>query len=99
MSNARSAILHGFGNSHATMNDNIETPPTPYWMLFFIVNHGGWLAIATGLLPLLASVVAVTCGMPVWMLAIGVISSALLFILMRSFVELVRVIVEMLLPK
>ena len=81
------------------MNDIIETPPSPYWMLFFIVKHGGWLSIVTGLLPLVASIAALMLGAPVWTLAIGAISSVLLFILMRSFVELVRVIVEMLLPK
>ena len=80
------------------MNDKIETPPTPYWMLFFIVKYGNWLAIVTGALPLLAGIAAIVCGAPVWLLAVGVLGSALLFILMRSFVELVRVIVEMLLP-
>ena len=81
------------------MHDTIETPPTPYWMLYFIVKHGGWLAAVTSALPLLACVAAIACGAPVWLLAAGFVASVLLFILMRSFVELVRVIVEMLLPK
>jgi len=80
------------------MNDIIETPPSPYWMLHFIVRHGGWLAIVTGMLPLAACIAAIVFGAPAWLLAAGVAGSALLFILMRSFVELVRVIVEMLLP-
>lgn len=81
------------------MNDTIETPPTPYWMLFFIVRHGGWLAVITGALPLVACVAVIIYGAPLWLIAVGVVGSALLFILMRSFVELVRVMVEMLLPK
>ena len=41
------------------MNDTFDTPPSPYWMLHFIVKHGDWIAIVAGVLPLLASVAAV----------------------------------------
>jgi hypothetical protein len=34
-----------------------------------------------------------------WSIVAGAVGSAFLFLLMRSFVELVRVIVDMLLPK
>jgi hypothetical protein len=82
------------------MNDLIETPPSPYWMLHFIVKHGDWIAIVCGLLPFAASVVCVVlCGVPALLIAAGVAGSAFLFLLMRAFVELVRVIVDMLLPK
>ena len=82
------------------MNDTYETPPSPYWMLQFIVKHGDWIAIVCGVLPLLASCLCVTvCGITPWAVAVGVAGSAFLFLLMRAFVELVRVIVDMLLPK
>jgi hypothetical protein len=82
------------------MNDTYETPPSPYWMLQFIVKHGDWIAIVCGVLPLLASVLRVAvCGITPWAIAVGVVGSVFLFLLMRSFVELVRVIVDMLLPK
>ena len=81
------------------MNDTYEAPPSPYWMLQFIVKHGDWVAIVSGLLPLLSSIAGVLVGSPLWALAVGVAGSAFLFLLMRSFVELVRVIVDMLLPK
>jgi len=82
------------------MNDMIETAPSPYWMLNFIVKHGDWIAIVCGALPLLASIAGiVVCSLPVWVIAAGVVGSAFLFLLMRSFVELVRVIADMLLPK
>ncbi len=82
------------------MNDIIETPPSPYWMLQFIVKHGDWIAIVCGALPLLASIAAVALfSVPSWGIVAGVVGSAFLFLLMRSFVELVRVIVDMLLPK
>jgi hypothetical protein len=82
------------------MDDIIETPPSPYWMLHFIVKHGDWVAIVCGLLPLLASIAAIAAlGVPAWALVVGVVGSAFLYLLMRAFVELVRVIVDMLLPK
>lgn len=81
------------------MNNEIESPPSPYWMLFFIVKHGDWLAIATGLTPLLASLAVLALGAPAWLVAAGAVASLFLFVLMRAFVELVRVIVDMLLPK
>ena len=82
------------------MNDTYESPPSPYWMLQFIVKHGDWIAIVCGVLPLLASVLCVAvCAITPWAVAVGVVGSAFLFLLMRSFVELVRVIVDMLLPK
>lgn len=82
------------------MNDTYETPPSPYWMLQFIVKHGDWIAIMCGVLPLLASVLCIAvCAITPWVIAAGVAGSAFLFLLMRAFVELVRVIVDMLLPK
>ena len=81
------------------MNEEIDTPPSPYWMLFFIVKHGDWLAIVAGLMPFIAGIVALVLGAPAWLLAVGAVASVFLFVLMRAFVELVRVIVDMLLPK
>lgn len=76
-----------------------ENQKDPYWMLHVIVRHGDWIAMAAGALPLLASIAGVVVGSPIWALAVGAVGSAFLFMLMRSFVELVRVIVDMLLPK
>jgi hypothetical protein len=76
-----------------------ENQRNPYWMLHFIVKHGGWIAIVAGVLPLLVSGAAVVCGAPWWSLAVGAVGTAFLFMLMRAFVELVRVMVDMLLPK
>jgi hypothetical protein len=82
------------------MDNEFEIPPSPYWMLQFIVKQGDWIAIACGLLPLVASVALVALyGLPSLVLVAGVVGSLFLFLLMRSFVELVRVIVDMLLPK
>ena len=82
------------------MDNEFEIPPSPYWMLQFIVKQGDWIAIACGLLPLVARVaLGALYGLPSLVLVAGVVGSLFLFLLMRSFVELVRVIVDMLLPK
>lgn len=76
-----------------------ESTKSPYWMLHFIVKHGDWIAIVAGAMPLMASVAAVVCGAALWTIAVGAVGTAFLFMLMRAFVELVRVMVEMLLPR
>ena len=82
------------------MNDIIETAPSPYWMLHFIVKHGDWVALVCGALPLLASILGVALlTVPAWAIVVGAVGSAFRYLLMRAFVELVRVIVDMLLPK
>lgn len=75
------------------------TEKNPHWALHFIVKHGDWIAIITGAVPLIACIAAVICGGPLWLIAAGVVGMAFLFLLMRSYVELVRVMVDMLLPK
>ena len=70
------------------MDNEFEIPPSPYWMLQFIVKQGDWIAIACGLLPLVASVALVALyGLPRLVLVAGVVGSLFLFLLMRSFVE------------
>ncbi len=76
-----------------------DTEKNPHWALHFIVKHGNWLAIITGAVPLVACIAAVICGAPLWLIAAGAVGTAFLFLLMRSYVELVRVMVDMLLPK
>ena len=70
-----------------------------YPTIKLIVEKGNALAIGIGLLPLLGAIVLVACGVHWLALAAGVVSSAVVYLLMRSYVELVRVIADMLLPK
>ena len=70
-----------------------------YPMLHFIGRHGGWCAIAAGVLPLIAGAGAVALGQSPWWLVAGVLAAVGLFVLVRSYVELVRVMIDMLLPK
>ena len=70
-----------------------------YPTIKLIVEKGNALALAIGLLPLLGAIVLVACGVHWLVLAAGIVGSAVLYLLMRSYVELVRVIADMLLPK
>jgi uncharacterized membrane protein YphA (DoxX/SURF4 family) len=76
-----------------------EIQKDPYWMLHFIVKHGDWIAIVAAVLPLLAGIACAIGWGALWCVAAGAVGTAFMFLLMRSFVELVRVIVDMLLPK
>jgi hypothetical protein len=70
-----------------------------YPMLDFIGKHGGWFAVLLGALPLLGTVLLLVLGFSPWWLAVGACASAIAYVLARSYVELVRVMIDMLLPK
>jgi hypothetical protein len=70
-----------------------------YPMLHFIGRHGGWCAILAAVLPVAAAAWAVMIGASPWWLAAGIAAAVALFVLVRSYVELVRVMIDMLLPK
>ena len=70
-----------------------------YPTIKLIVERGNLLAIAIGLLPLLGAIVLLGFDFH-WMVVIaGAVAAAVVYFLMRSYVELVRVIADMLLPK
>jgi len=70
-----------------------------YATLHFLVRRGGQVALVFGLLPILAGIAASLGGMSPLLIVAGLIAGAALYLIMRSYVELVRVIVDMLLPK
>ena len=74
------------------------THPT-YSTLHFLVRHGDWVAVIVALAPVVAGLLAWATGLsPVYAVA-GILGGVFLYLIMRSYVELVRVIVDMLLPK
>ncbi len=77
----------------------MEDPNKTYRTLYFIVEHGNRLAtvVAAAVLVLGPALWATTGS--VWAIPLCVFGSALLYLLLRSYAELVRVIVDMLLPK
>ena len=70
-----------------------------YPAIKLIVERGNALAIAIGLLPLLGAVALVALGAHWFAAVAGAVATAVVYFLMRSYVELVRVIADMLLPK
>lgn len=72
---------------------------TNYPTLRFLEKHGGWLAIAVGVVAFLAGAASMALGASPWWLLAGAVIGALLFLLARSYVELIRLMTDMLLPK
>jgi len=70
-----------------------------YPTIKFIVERGNLLAIVIGILPLLGGGVLVALGVHWLAIVAGAVAAAVVYFLMRSYVELVRVIADMLLPK
>ena len=72
---------------------------TGYPMLHLIGRFGGWLALILALIPLIAAICVVAQGWSLWWLATGGVAALVVFGAARSYVELVRVMIDMLLPK
>jgi hypothetical protein len=70
-----------------------------YPTLRFLEKHGGWLATAVGAAAFLAAIAATMLGASAWWLLAGAVAGALLFLLARSYVEMIRLMTDMLLPK
>ena len=70
-----------------------------YPTLRFLDRHGDGVAIAVSLCPLIASIVAASLGASPWWILCGAIASAFLFVAARSYVEMIRLMTDMLLPK
>lgn len=77
---------------HATVSPAYPT-------IAFLVRHGGWLFALIALLPLAGSAALLASGAPPWALAAGAIASAVAYLLLRAFLELIRVISDLLLPR
>ena len=70
-----------------------------YPAIKLIVERGNLLAIVIGLLPLLGALVLCGFGMHWLVVPAGAVAAAVVYLLMRSYVELVRVMADMLIPK
>lgn len=79
--------------------DVVETKAPTYSALQFLVRHGDWLAVVAALVPILFGVWAWKAGISSIFAIGGLAGAAFVYLIMRSYVELVRVIVDMLLPK
>lgn len=75
-----------------------QAAPT-FRALHFLVNHGNVLALLLALCPPLGGLLLWTAGGSPAFLAAGTLGAAFLYLIMRSYVDLVRIIVDMMLPK
>jgi hypothetical protein len=70
-----------------------------YPVVDLLVARGPAIAIAVAALPLVAAIIAVAFGQPWWLLIVAIVVGAVLYLLMKSYVEVVTIIADMLLPK
>jgi hypothetical protein len=71
-----------------------------YPTIKLIVEHGKTIAGCISILPLLGALAAFLLLPMHWLILVaGIVTSAVLLLIMKSYVELVRVISDMLLPK
>ena len=70
-----------------------------YPILRLLEKHGDSLAIAVALLPPAAGIIAAAQGASAWWLAGGLVAGGFLYLAARSYIELVRLMIDMLLPK
>jgi len=73
--------------------------PPSYPIVAFLGKHGGWLAVLVGLLPVLAGLCAVASGWPWPALLAGVVAGGLVWLLARSYVEILRIVKDTLVPR
>ncbi|MFO1189733.1 MAG: hypothetical protein U1E97_09160 [Alphaproteobacteria bacterium] len=71
-----------------------------YPIVKFLVTHGDRFALGVALLPVAAAMLVLALGLAHWLILLaGLGAAALLFVFVKSYVELVRIIADMLLPK
>ena len=77
----------------------IESADRPYPAVRLLRRHGNWFAIGLGLVFVAAGAWAAVAGYgAIWLLG-GLVAGAFGAFVMRSYVELVRIIADMLLPR
>jgi hypothetical protein len=81
------------------MDSDTGSSQPQYRALEFFVRHGDLIAPVVAAVIALLGAYAWATGMPPIVLVIGVGLAAFVYLMMRVMVDLVRVIVDMLLPK
>ncbi|TAK85890.1 MAG: hypothetical protein EPO20_08815 [Betaproteobacteria bacterium] len=70
-----------------------------YPCIDFLLKQRGWLLPLIALLPLIGTIVAFSNGMTFWVLAAGAAASAVMYLLLRAFIELLQVLADFILPR
>lgn len=77
----------------------METELPRYPTVQFLVKHGNRFALTLALLVILFGIALSWLNTSWIILAGGVVGGAVLYVILRSYVELVQIIADMLLPK
>jgi hypothetical protein len=77
----------------------VEDPNNQYRTLHFLVKHGDRVANGISLAVLLLGPIVWLLSGWIWAVPVAIAAAAFLLLILRSYVEMVRVIVDMLLPK
>jgi hypothetical protein len=72
---------------------------TQYPVVALLLKHGAWLAIVAAAMPVLFALVAMLAGAHWLVLLAAVLAAPVVYVLLKSYVELVAIIADMLLPK
>lgn len=70
-----------------------------YPTLRLLERYGDWLAIAVAATPLVAAIIAFLLGASAWWVAAGIVAGGFLLLAARSYIEMIRLMTDMLLPK
>jgi hypothetical protein len=70
-----------------------------YPVLSFLERYGDWVAGAISSALLAAGIIAVALGATLWWIAAAALGSIVLYVAARSYVELIRLMTDMLMPK
>ncbi len=70
-----------------------------YPTLRLLDKHGEPLAIAAAACPIVAAAVAIALSASWWWLVVAVVAAAFMYLAAKSYIELVRLMIDMLLPK
>jgi hypothetical protein len=71
----------------------------PYPAVRFVVRHGNYIAAGVPVLVLLAGAAGLLAGSGAWLAVGATLAAAVLFCVLRVFVELVQIIAETLIPQ
>ncbi len=79
---------------------NVEPYRAPsYPLVSFLVRHGVRCAILVGLLPLVAAAALTIAGWSAVVLGVAIVVSVVLTVLLLSYVEVLRIIADTLMPR
>ncbi len=77
----------------------LESADRPYPAIRLLRRHGNWFALGLGVAPAAAGAWAAVAGHGAIWLVLGLAAGAFAAFLMKSYVELIRIIADMLLPR